>query len=148
MSIPPLTFAAILVVAIGASLDARAHTVVPPLPAAGPYPVACTNVEQDVSRIPPGDTVDQYWRGVASNGTERYVDALLVAPANALTTTFVAPNDSDLYDKEPDYIDDESTMVNSNTGDEISADEYATMQSESEQGTFDEPDFEEEPEDE
>ena len=40
-----------------------------------------------------------YWRGVASDGAERYVDTLLVAPANALTRTFVAPGDTDLYDR-------------------------------------------------
>jgi len=78
---------------------ASAQTVVPPMSGVGPHPVGCTNVEQDLSRVPAGETADMYWRGVASDGKERYVDALLVAPANALTTTFVAPGDTDLYDR-------------------------------------------------
>ncbi|HEY1328998.1 MAG TPA: hypothetical protein VGI14_18825 [Casimicrobiaceae bacterium] len=77
----------------------QAQTVVPPLPIAGPYPVGCTNVEQDFGRVPQGETADMYWRGAASGGKERYVDALLVDPANALVATFVAPGDSDLYDR-------------------------------------------------
>jgi predicted dienelactone hydrolase len=71
--------------------------VVPPLPTTGPHPVACSNVEQDFSRVPPGESADLFWRGVASDGKERYVDALLVAPSAALTATFVAPGDRDLY---------------------------------------------------
>jgi hypothetical protein len=76
-----------------------AQTVVPPVSGVGPHPVGCTNVEQDFARVPAGETADMYWRGVASDGKERYVDALLVAPANALTRTFVAPGDTDLYDR-------------------------------------------------
>jgi hypothetical protein len=78
---------------------APAQTVVPPLPLAGPHPVACTNVEQDFSRVQAGETAGLYWRGVASGGTERYVDALLVSPSAALATTFTAPGDADLYDR-------------------------------------------------
>jgi predicted dienelactone hydrolase len=81
------------------ALGAHAQTVVPPLPVTGPSPVGCTNVEQDFTRVPQGETPDLYWRGVASGGKERYVDALLVDPANALMSTFVAPADSDLYDR-------------------------------------------------
>lgn len=76
-----------------------AQSVIPPLPTTGPYPVACTNVEQDLSRVPHGETASQYWRGVASGDTVRYVDALLVSPGNALTSTFAAPGDSELYDR-------------------------------------------------
>jgi hypothetical protein len=82
-----------------ASSAPRAQTVIPPVSGVGPHPVGCTNVEQDFSRVPAGDTADMYWRGVASDGTERYVDTLLVSPANALTRTFVAPGDADLYDR-------------------------------------------------
>jgi len=76
-----------------------AQSVIPPLPTAGPYPVACTNVEQDLSRVPAGETASQYWRGVASGDKVRYVDSLLVSPANALASTFAAPGDPDLYDR-------------------------------------------------
>ncbi len=76
-----------------------AQSVIPPLPTTGPYPVACTNVEQDLSRVPQGETASQYWRGVASGDTVRYVDALLVSPGNALASTFTAPGDGELYDR-------------------------------------------------
>jgi dienelactone hydrolase len=78
---------------------AHGQTVVPPLPPTGPYPAACTNVEQDFSRVPAGETAEMYWRGVASGGNQRYIDALLIAPASALSSTFVAPADEDLYDR-------------------------------------------------
>jgi len=78
---------------------ARAQTVLPPLPIAGPYPVACTNVEQDLTRVSDGETAEMYWRGASSGGKERYVDALLVSPSNALTASVTPPNDGDLYDR-------------------------------------------------
>ena len=87
------------IITAGAAAVALAQSVVPPLPIAGPYPVGCTNVEQDFSRVADGETAQMYWRGVASDGKLRYVDALLVAPASALASTFVAPSDPDLYDR-------------------------------------------------
>jgi len=69
-----------------AALDVRAQTVVRPLSVTGPYPVACTNVEQDFARVPAGETAEMYWRGASTGSKKRYVDALLVAPANALTS--------------------------------------------------------------
>jgi hypothetical protein len=77
----------------------HAQTIVPPLPLTGAYPVGCTNVEQDLTRVPAGDTPDMYWRGVTNGDKSRYVDALLVAPADALRSTFTAPHDPDLYDR-------------------------------------------------
>jgi dienelactone hydrolase len=76
-----------------------AQSVIPPLPITGPYPVACTNVEQDLSRVPQGETASLYWRGVASGDTVRYIDALLVSPSQALTSTFAVPGDGELYDR-------------------------------------------------
>ena len=81
------------------AVTAQGQTTVPPVPTTGPYPVACTNVEQDFSRLPGGETAEMYWRGDASGGKERYVDALLVSPASALVSTFAAPADKDLYDR-------------------------------------------------
>jgi hypothetical protein len=72
---------------------------VPPLPLTGPYPVGCTNVEQDLSRLPAGETAQMYWRGVSTGGTTRYVDALLASSADTLRSTFTAPPDPDLYDR-------------------------------------------------
>src|SRR6476619_1153341 len=63
------------------ALTARAQTVLPPVPISGPYPVACTNIEQDLTRVAAGETAEMYWRGASSGGKERYVDALLVSPA-------------------------------------------------------------------
>ena len=93
--------AALILGVMAACVAAAAHgqMVVPPLSPTGPYPVACTNVEQDFSRVPAGESAEMYWRGVASGGNERYVDALLIAPASALSSTFVAPPDEDLYDR-------------------------------------------------
>lgn len=92
--------AAILLTAVlSLSFAAHAQTVVPPMPVTGPYPVACTNVEQDLSRVPEGETAQMYWRGTSGGGKERYVDTLLVSPANALTKTFTAPGDTDLFDR-------------------------------------------------
>jgi dienelactone hydrolase len=78
---------------------ASAQTTIPPLPVTGPYPVGCTNVEQDLSRLAPGETAEQYWRGLAGGGKVRYVTALLVSPSDALTGTFFAPGDRQLYDR-------------------------------------------------
>ena len=85
--------------AISCALAAHAQTVVAPLPVTGPYPVACTNVEQDFSRVASGETPEMYWRGSSGDGKERYVDALLTSPAGALTATFTAPGDADLFDR-------------------------------------------------
>jgi len=86
------TIALTAVVALG-------QTVLQPVPTSGPYPVACTNVEQDLTRVSSGETADMYWRGASSGGKERYVDALLVSPTNALKATITPPNDGDLYDR-------------------------------------------------
>jgi hypothetical protein len=51
--------------ALAVATAAHAQTVVPPLPLTGPYPVGCTNVEQDLSRLPAGETAQMYWRGVS-----------------------------------------------------------------------------------
>jgi hypothetical protein len=106
-------------------------------------------IDEEFDEKPP-DLDYWYYDDDLTEKDSAYAGVYAKKPDTVTKWAFTDPdaNDSDLYDKEPDYIDDESTMVNSNTGDEISADEYATMQSESEQGTFDEPDFEEEPEDE
>ena len=68
-----------------------------PVPNPGPHPVGCSNVEQDFSRVPPGETAQMYWRGLASADAERYVTALPTDPAHALVVTFAAPADPALY---------------------------------------------------
>jgi hypothetical protein len=39
-------------------------TVLTPLPLPGPYPVGCSNVTQDFSRVAPGEDVQAYWEGL------------------------------------------------------------------------------------
>src|SRR5438128_127910 len=43
----------------------------------GPYPVGCSNVAQDFTRLAPGDDVQTYWEGVPRNGNGRYITDLL-----------------------------------------------------------------------
>ena len=59
--------------ALAPMLSADPLAVVAPLPP-GTYPVGCSNVEQDFSRIQPGETAQQYWEGFPSGNRERYVD--------------------------------------------------------------------------
>ncbi len=75
--------------------DPLAEVVPATLP--GPFPVACSNVEQDFGRVPPGQTAGSYWRGLPTTDTARYVTDLLIDPANALVATFTAPDDSELF---------------------------------------------------
>jgi len=85
-------------VALGGSGQAAAALVVPPLPLPGPYPVACSNVVQDFTRMAPGEDVQAYWEGVPRpDGTRRYITDLLADAANTLAVTVNAPNDSNLY---------------------------------------------------
>lgn len=72
--------------------------VVPPLSLPGPYAVACSNVEQDFSRVAPGEDAKGYWEGSPSaSGTLRYVTDLLTDPADTLSVTVTAPSDANLY---------------------------------------------------
>lgn len=73
-------------------------TVVSPLALPGPYTVACSNVAQDFSRVPPGDDAKRYWEGFPSaSGAPRYMTDLLADPVNALSVTVTSSNDSNLY---------------------------------------------------
>ena len=73
-------------------------TVVQPLPLPGPYAVACSNVDQDFSRLGDGEDATSYWEGAPSgDGTPRYVTDLLADPGNTLIATVIAPQDSNLY---------------------------------------------------
>ncbi|NJD62153.1 MAG: hypothetical protein FIA93_05470 [Deltaproteobacteria bacterium] len=72
--------------------------VVQPLPLPGPFAVACSNVAQDFSRVGAGEDASSYWEGnPADNGASRYVTDLLADPANTLTATVTAPQNSNLY---------------------------------------------------
>ncbi len=67
----------------------------PPL-GPGPYPVGCSNVAQDFTRLAPGDDVQTYWEGVPREGP-RYVTDLLSDPAHTLQLDVVVPDNRELY---------------------------------------------------
>ena len=70
----------------------------PPLPP-GPYAVGCTSVEQDFTRMQPGESPQQYWEGIpADNGRARYITDLLTNSATPVVT-FGVPDDGELYGK-------------------------------------------------
>ena len=89
-------FACAALCAFGATL-ACAQSVVPPVPAGGPHPVACSNIEQDFSRVVPGTSAEDYWRGLTTEEGERYIVSLLASRQDALVATFVAPDDASLF---------------------------------------------------
>ena len=70
--------------------------VVDPLPP-GPYVVGCSNVEQDFSRVSPGETAQNYWEGVPDGSRQRYVTQLFVDPVDALTVNVNVPDDRELF---------------------------------------------------
>src|SRR6516165_12569521 len=66
-------------------------SVLQPLPLPGPYPVGCSNVAQDFSRVAPGEDVQAYWEALPrSNGSPRMIADLLSDPANTLGVTVTA----------------------------------------------------------
>jgi predicted dienelactone hydrolase len=90
----------VLLMVIGLALSGVALAdplaIVDPLPP-GTYPVGCSNVEQDFSRVQPGETAQQYWEAFPTNGQERYVSQLLVDPAAALQVALPIPDDRELF---------------------------------------------------
>ena len=69
-------------------------TIAPVTP--GSYPVGCSNVEQDFSRIAPGSDATAYWEGRGGDGSG-YVTDLPVDPAHAFVVDVTLPEDGDLY---------------------------------------------------
>jgi predicted dienelactone hydrolase len=57
----------------------------------GPYPVACSNVEQDFTRLRSGESGPDYWEGNPLVDGSKYVTDLLLSPANALTYPVSVP---------------------------------------------------------
>ena len=90
--------AALLLSLSHAAAQVSDSTVLPPLPLPGPYPVGCSNVTQDFSRVAPGEDVQAYWEGLPrDNGTSRTVADLLSDPSNTLGVTVTAPNNGDVF---------------------------------------------------
>ena len=89
--------AAFAAVVSQAANAADSLAVIAPVPRPGPYPVACSNVAQDFSRVAPLETADMYWRGVPrDDGAPRYITELLSEPG-ALTYAYTVPGDGELY---------------------------------------------------
>jgi dienelactone hydrolase len=93
----PFRIAVAFVCALALACVAHAQSVaalsgeVPPI-GPGSYPVACSNVEQDFSRVTPGASAENYWEG--SSG---YVTDLLTDPAHAFVVNVTLPGDGELF---------------------------------------------------
>src|SRR6202171_3493500 len=90
--------AAIAVISASSAPRADSTFEVPPLSLPGPFPVACSNVVQDFTRVGSGESASDYWEGIpASSGGSRYVTDLLADPANTLSFAVTAPSDTSLF---------------------------------------------------
>jgi predicted dienelactone hydrolase len=73
------------------------HTLVAtPLPL-GPLNVACSNIEQDTSKLAPGAAPSDYWEGFPVNGTDHYIDEILAHPGAPFQYAAPVPDQSSLY---------------------------------------------------
>lgn len=68
----------------------------------GKYPVGCSNVEQDFSRLRAGEAASDYWEGNPLSDGSHYVTELLVSPADVLTYKVTVPTASqiDVFEKQ------------------------------------------------
>ena len=68
----------------------------------GKYPVACSNVEQDFTRVKAGAAASDYWEGTPLSDGSHYVTELLLSPADALTYKVTVPKVSeiDVFEKQ------------------------------------------------
>src|SRR3984893_14359705 len=90
--------AAIAVISASSAPRAGSTFEVPPLSLPGPFPVACSNVVQDFTRVGSGESASDYWEGIPrSSGGSRYVTDLLADPANTLSFAVTAPSDGSLF---------------------------------------------------
>ncbi len=94
------TFLAATLAALVFNVSTVLAETVAPLPP-GPYPVGCTSVEQDFSRLAPGESPQQYWEGIpAADGRPRYVTDLLTGAGTATPVIgFGVPDDGELFGK-------------------------------------------------
>ena len=92
-----LTVATIIATsALPIAAQAAASGPIPALPP-GPYPVGCSNIVQDFSRVPAGESATDYWEGTPNGNTSRYITDLLADPANTISVNLAIPNDSELF---------------------------------------------------
>ena len=92
------TLGALFVALCSAWAAADPTLVVPPLPLPGPYPVACSDVAQDFSRVQPGENAQDYWDGTPrDDGSARYITDLLADPNDTLELTLAVPANGQVY---------------------------------------------------
>ncbi|HZW25793.1 MAG TPA: hypothetical protein VFF26_09940 [Gallionella sp.] len=66
--------------------------------AAGPFPVACSDVAYDAARVTQiGGTPTDFWEGNPLNGVPRYFTDILLEPRDTIQISPVVPNDSAFY---------------------------------------------------
>lgn len=66
--------------------------------AAGPFPVACSDVAYDAARVTQiGGTPSDFWEGNPQNGVPRYFTDILLEPQDTIQISPVVPNDSTFY---------------------------------------------------
>ena len=94
-----LVAAFVAAIALCATAHAQSYkdalSTVPPI-GPRPYPVGCSNVQQDFSRVAPGSDATAYWEGRGRGGSG-YVTDLLVDPVHAFVFNVTLPDDADLY---------------------------------------------------
>jgi predicted dienelactone hydrolase len=78
------------------TLFAPAVMAIAPPPLVGSYPVACSNVEQDFTRLRSGESAPDYWEGNPLIDGSKYVTDLLVSPNDALTYKVTVPAKSEI----------------------------------------------------
>lgn len=94
---PETVALAVATLAFGFALAASAASV-PPAAIPGPYPVGCTDVTQDFTRLAAGESPEVYWEGQPrDDGSPRYVTDLLVAPTDAFARMVPIPDQRDLF---------------------------------------------------
>ena len=66
--------------------------------AAGPFPVACSDVAYDVNRMNQiGGNPSDFWEGNPQNGQPRYFTDILLEPQDTIQINPIVPNDSGFY---------------------------------------------------
>src|SRR5690349_10246892 len=96
-SLPFRRLLATLALAAAAPAFAFNHeAVVNPLPP-GRLPVACSNIEQDVSKVAPGASPSNYWEGFPVNGVDHYVTEILAHPETAVVYNAPVPDQRTIY---------------------------------------------------
>jgi hypothetical protein len=65
----------------------------------GPAPIRwAAAILRRISRLPTGESAQNYWEGNPNGNMPRYITDLLADPANTLTVNLAVPNDRDLFE--------------------------------------------------